>query len=184
MDGRVRYTRNVIKESFITLLQQKPIQKITVKEICERAEINRATFYAHYHDAFDLLAQIENALFANMMSQVSLDQHYPEPNQVTTAIFKVIEQNADLCKVLFSENQDRRFLRRFVDTARDTMLVEWQRRYPHLSAEQVQYLYAFVIGGAISVIEEWVRMGMGEMPFPMGNAAQKVIETWGELPSA
>ena len=43
--------------------RHKPVNKITVKEICERAELNRATFYAHYSDCFDLLESIEEELF-------------------------------------------------------------------------------------------------------------------------
>ena len=51
-DARIRYTQRVLKESFLTLLKQKPVNKITVKEVCEMAELNRATFYAHYSDCF------------------------------------------------------------------------------------------------------------------------------------
>ena len=47
-DARVRYTQKVLKDSLLQLLEKKPINKITVKEVCELAELNRATFYAHY----------------------------------------------------------------------------------------------------------------------------------------
>jgi len=50
LDRRVKYTRMVLKESFINLLEKKDISQITIKEICEDADINRATFYAHYND--------------------------------------------------------------------------------------------------------------------------------------
>jgi len=46
-DARTRYTLKVIEKSLITLLKEKPMNKITVKELCELAEINRATFYTH-----------------------------------------------------------------------------------------------------------------------------------------
>ena len=54
-DARIRYTQRILKESFLILLKQKPVNKITVKEVCEMAELNRATFYAHYSDCFALL---------------------------------------------------------------------------------------------------------------------------------
>lgn len=47
-DARVRYTKMVIKNSFVKLLAKKPLEKVTVKEICELSEINRATFYKYY----------------------------------------------------------------------------------------------------------------------------------------
>lgn len=49
-DARIRYTRQTIQQVFIDLLKQKPLGKITVKEICEKAQINRSTFYKHYED--------------------------------------------------------------------------------------------------------------------------------------
>ncbi len=61
-DARVRYTQRVLKESFLSLLREKPINKITVKEVCELAELNRATFYAHYSDCFELMENIEQEL--------------------------------------------------------------------------------------------------------------------------
>ncbi len=61
-DRRVKYTKMVIKNSLVKFLKEKPISKITVKEICEDADINRATFYAHYTDQYDLLQRIENEI--------------------------------------------------------------------------------------------------------------------------
>ena len=54
-DRRTRYTRQVIKEAFLKLLEEKEYPKITVTEICRLAEINRGTFYLHYYDTADVL---------------------------------------------------------------------------------------------------------------------------------
>ena len=64
LDARIRYTKMVIQESFAALLKERPINRITVKEICEGAEINRATFYKYYADAYDLLDKIEEQVLA------------------------------------------------------------------------------------------------------------------------
>ena len=69
-DARVRYTKMVIVQNFIKLLRQKPINKITVKEICDLAEINRATFYKHYLDVYDLLEKIESQFLAELLSKL------------------------------------------------------------------------------------------------------------------
>ena len=50
MDARKRYTQMVLKQSFLKLLKEKPVNRITVKEVCALAQLNRATFYAHYSD--------------------------------------------------------------------------------------------------------------------------------------
>ena len=54
-DLRVRVTNMLIRRAFMELLKQKPLQNISIKELCEKAEINRGTFYAHYTDVYDLL---------------------------------------------------------------------------------------------------------------------------------
>ena len=46
-DARVRYTQRALKQALLTLLKEKSVNKITVKEVCALAELNRATFYSH-----------------------------------------------------------------------------------------------------------------------------------------
>ena len=59
MDIRVKKTKRAIQKTFIDLLREKPIEKITVKEIAERAEINKTTFYSHYETLDALTAEME-----------------------------------------------------------------------------------------------------------------------------
>ena len=66
MDRRVRKTRRVLRQCLTTLLKEKKIQEITVREIAEMADINRGTFYLHYKDVYDLMEQIENELMAEL----------------------------------------------------------------------------------------------------------------------
>ena len=72
IDARIRYTRRVLKQSFLTLLKQKPVNKITVKEVCELAELNRATFYTHYSDCFALLESIEQDILDAFLLSLKL----------------------------------------------------------------------------------------------------------------
>ena len=47
-DQRTQLTYSLLRQAFTDLLKQKPIQRITVKELCQKAGVNRSTFYAHY----------------------------------------------------------------------------------------------------------------------------------------
>ena len=47
-DNRVRVTKILIRHAFLQLLKEKPLQSITVRELCQNAGINRGTFYTHY----------------------------------------------------------------------------------------------------------------------------------------
>ena len=61
-DRRIRRTRAAIQSAFLKLIFEKDINKITIKELCERADINKSTFYLHYQDIYDLEEQIEEEI--------------------------------------------------------------------------------------------------------------------------
>ena len=54
MDLRVTKTQRAIRAAFLELREKKPLEKITVKELCQRAEIHKSTFYDHYADVYAL----------------------------------------------------------------------------------------------------------------------------------
>ncbi len=74
MDLRIERTKKSIAEAFLQLRKEKPIEKITVKELAERAYINKATFYLHYQDIYDLSEQLENKFIASVIKNM------PSPN--------------------------------------------------------------------------------------------------------
>lgn len=61
-DRRIRRTRTAIQSAFLKLIFEKDINKITIKELCERADINKSTFYLHYQDIYDLEEQFEEEI--------------------------------------------------------------------------------------------------------------------------
>jgi Transcriptional regulator len=75
LDRRTKKTQNAIKQAFLELLQQKPINKITISEITDKVDIGRGTFYIHYTDIFDL----QNKIIAETISDLEniFDLNYP-----------------------------------------------------------------------------------------------------------
>ena len=59
LDNRVRYTKAVLQQALLKILQTKHIDRVTIKELCEEAKVNRGTFYLHYATPNDLLMEIE-----------------------------------------------------------------------------------------------------------------------------
>ena len=57
---RVKMTKLLLKTALIELMQEKPFSQITIKELCERADLNRTTFYLHYADQTAVLREIED----------------------------------------------------------------------------------------------------------------------------
>ena len=63
-DHRTRVTKMLIRRAFTDLLRVKPVQSISIKELCEKAGVNRGTFYAHYASVHDLLMQMEDEMLS------------------------------------------------------------------------------------------------------------------------
>lgn len=158
LDRRVRYTKMVIKESFIALLKQKPISKITVKDICAGADINRATFYAHYTDPYALLREIEEALICDIQQYLTTDAE-TDDIAMLSKILQYIRANADMCTVLLSDYSDAHFqqlLRELVGHELGLKL----RDSSAFSEEDGAFILTFVLTGCVGIIQQWLDSGM------------------------
>jgi AcrR family transcriptional regulator len=157
-DRRIKYTKMVLRESLITLLEHKPIERITIKEICADADINRATFYAHYADQYDLLKQIEEDLYTNISTSLSqLGQDPANPNTLKQAenIFEYLRDNARITRLLLSDRGDFSFQKRVMRLVYE--LITTQLRITKaLSAADAEYVYAFTITGCVGIVQKWL----------------------------
>ena len=160
-DKRVRYTKMFIKDSFVALLKDKPISKITIKEICENADINRATFYAHYTDQYDLLTQIENDVINDVHEYLSGEYIADDPDSIRklSQIFTYIRKNDEICKILLSDNADANFQKLLMELVWQEVVPGWAQSKA-LSAEDMEYIYTFVFIGCVGIIKKWLDGGM------------------------
>ena len=69
-DRRVKRTKRILRDSLFRLLSEKPLDKISVKELTELAEINRSTFYFYYKDLDDMVSQLQNDIYARFEKEV------------------------------------------------------------------------------------------------------------------
>lgn len=172
-DARVRYTKRVIKESFVALLKKKPLNKVTVKEICALAEINRATFYKYYRDPFDLLDHIELEMLAQMQS--SLRSSTSSFREVFLLIMASIQRDGEMYQALFSENGDSAFPGRIFSLYYEHIARDINRNFPQLSPAQQEWLYYFMSQGCCGMLERWVGNGMKERPEEVADFAGRLI---------
>ena len=163
-DRRVRYTRMMLKQALLSLMLERPINRITVTEICAQAEVNRATFYAHYKDPYDLLARIENELFEAIQASIRRGLSKSSLKEILTEICKSIQENGDLCRVIFSEHGDREFLSRVLNIPHAESMAFWQKMAPQAEPRALARLYEFFSHGSAGVIRSWVLSGMQDTP--------------------
>ena len=150
-DARIRYTQRVLKESFLTLLKQKPVNKITVKEVCEMAELNRATFYAHYSDCFALLESIEQELLEAFQKSLKLVDSF-DVTALIEAIYAMVEQHEDTCRVLIFQGASASVLQRMIDLARDESIAYWKQKLRHATDAELEMLYTHLSNGLMHVV--------------------------------
>ena len=106
MDQREIKTKRAIKNAFLMLRAQKPIEKITIRELAALAEISKATFYLHYQDIYDLSEQIGKEVLTNILNSISRPENVLEKpdvftREITTGFFSQI----NLIQLLFSGSQ-------------------------------------------------------------------------------
>ena len=152
-DARVRYTQKVLKEALLVLLQDKPINKITVKEICDLAELNRATFYTHYRDCFDLLESMERELVEEFRKSMELIHAY-DVSSLTEAIYGIAEKHQAVCRVLVFGNNSTSVLDKMIDLAHDKSLAYWRTELHGASEEELEMLYIHLSNGLLHVFVE------------------------------
>ena len=94
MDLRIKKTKRAIRSAFAELIKEKPMEKITVKEIAERAEINKTTFYAHYETVYDLVDQLAQETVAEVISQINTAQNLLDnPRAFVKEIYGALNEN-------------------------------------------------------------------------------------------
>lgn len=161
-DRRVKYTKMVIKESFIKLLKQKPISKISIKEICENADINRATFYAHYLNQYDLLNKIENKIVDDVnqsLSNYNFNDSFDMAFEMVEVILEYVRKNSELFNILLNSNGDINFQEEFIKII-STQHFSSTAENDLLNEEDKEYVFRFCASGSIGVIQKWLKDGL------------------------
>ncbi len=115
MDIRIEKTERAIKQAFMELRAQKPLEKIKVKELCDLACINKSTFYAHYQDIYALATAIEEELVASVVAslpQLTASDVSERTEWLTRELFRAFAQNQKAVNIVFSDSRQGLFINR------------------------------------------------------------------------
>jgi len=172
-DRRIEYTKMVIRDSFIRLLKEKPINKITVKEVCELADINRSTFYKYYLDPYDWIDQAERECLQT--SQEVIDKIDSTDIEVLlTELFQTIKDNYEMFSVIFANHGNllkeifALFLEKAESRLKDTILHD-----PEGSQKWECYYRIYGCNGIISC---WIKDGMEQPPKEVASYIASLIQ--------
>ena len=178
-DQRTKLTKMLIRKAFTSLLKQKPIQNISIKELCAEAGINRGTFYLHYADIYDLLEQMEADMMADFQKALQPllegDEKEVTPAKITAGIFECLKENADLCTVTLGPYGDKEFAARLLEVGQEKCLESYTKLFSHVSRSRIENYYAFVSAGCIGLLEKWLGDGMTVSAERMAQAAESMM---------
>ena len=176
-DHRTRVTKMLIRRAFTELLRQKPIQKISIKELCAAAGIHRGTFYTHYTDIYALYEEIERDLAQTIMHSLSTTINGGSLEAFSKDICTIIAQNEKLCMAFFGEYSDPDMLLRIVDRFRERSIAMWNRTRPDLASSELDRFYTFMANGCLAIIRSWVQSGMKESAEDVARFIEKMADS-------
>lgn len=178
VDRRVRKTRRQLRECLITLLKEKKIQDITVRELTDMADLNRGTFYLHYKDVFDLLEKTEAELqedFNQLVCKHDAVDLKQRPSVIFNEIYSLVYDNADLIEILLGENGDLNFVNRLKQLIREKCLKDWMEVFRSGNAAAFDAFFSFIVSGCVGLVQYWLQTGLKETPEQMAKLTEHII---------
>lgn len=158
MDKRVKNTRKQLKQALLDLLKEKPVEKITVTALCEKAKVNRVTFYKHYEDIYDLLNKIELSYVKELRNNKHKFGNNRNPDYLW--LVKFVEKHADFYKVTFINNIQTKFMDEFYDELKCYYCESFENK--NYSERELNYMFEFMKGGVNFVFIEWFKSGLSD----------------------
>ncbi|MBU9674947.1 TetR/AcrR family transcriptional regulator [Planococcus sp. CP5-4] len=175
-DLRVVRTKQAIRSALIALIEKKGFEAMSVKDITEKANINRGTFYSHYEDKFDLMDKCQQQLIEEM--EIKIIRNIPQliegmkqskegavPFAVPVPLFEFLHHNKSLMKALLGPKGDAGFQVKMKEFLRTAL---FERNKDVLVAGNLlvppRYLSSYIASAHIGVIQEWLNGDTDEPP--------------------
>ena len=183
MDRRQKKTREAIFGAFCELLSKKNYNAITVGEIIERADVGRATFYAHFETKDYLLRELCAELFCHIFDSAKGDEtshkHIFECDAPSSAFLHLLrhlqKNDNNILKLLSSQNNElflRYFKENLISLVKDQIVIFEDRRAKELPEE---FFINHISSTFVETVRWWVANGMKETPETLTEYFLKLI---------
>ena len=173
-DRRSLKTRRAIRDALAVLLTDKELNKVTVKDITDIADINRVTFYKHYLDVYDLYSKVEQEIIVEISDLVLQLENLPT-DKFFSSLIDYIDKNRTVFKMIFSRNGKSTLLVRFSKCIDGLFRqIESEKLGISLEDSKLRYQTRYRSQGCIAVIMQWVNEGFEE-------PADFIVKTISEL---
>lgn len=159
MDRRIKYTKRVLNESLISFLEGKEITKITVTEICNKADVNRSTYYAHYSDPYDQLNQLKAELLGELTEyivQMDTEDIPKEESQYTVlkSVLDYIDTKKNIFRILLGKSGDHKLQEEILSILGEKAFGEDLTN--GRSEEEIKFLLMYASNGCFGIFYHWL----------------------------
>lgn len=161
----------LIREAFLSLLKEKDVSKITVTDIVNRADLNRATFYAHYPDVRGVMEEFENETIdklKDVLADVRFDNVFRNPTPILLKINRYLEEDLDLYRTLILSSGSDVFLEKFKKIYIDYMYSDTDIPDYFRDTTALQMRICFFADGILGMYKRWFK---GELTGSLNDLA-------------
>ena len=147
----------MFRSALLELLEEKGgIEKISVRELCEKAELNRSTFYAHYAEPREVLAEAEEDILQETAAYIRKigAQKTGGGKEYVSAFLRYVRENDGVFRVLLVTAADPAFKSRFTQIA---LLNLFEHMQVEMAPEKQQYVYSYLLNGSFGMLTQWIR---------------------------
>lgn len=181
MDRRTKYSQLMIKNALVELLEEKELDAITVTDICNRADVNRGTFYRYYRDVPDLFEYMEKD-YLDQIKKLFDDDKTEDvfSTQLSKDALKkgliMISENSELVWLSRKSGRVTNVIRQIIDYIRPYIMHMLESVCADKSEVEREYLFEYFFGGIVNMITKWVEDGMVISVDTMTDMVSKEME--------
>ena len=166
-DRRSQYTKKIIKDTLMDLLLDKPLGNITVKELCEKADINRGTFYRYYTDVYDLFNQLEKEMIPKGEPDILDSNDYYSSQAIGKRLHMMlsfINDNANFYKVFFNRALKSEYMEALILNTQNNLRQALIKKSISFDNTLFDYSFEYTRCGIIGLVQKWVDDDCPESP--------------------
>lgn len=156
----VKKTKKAFEISLVELAKEMPVNKISVKQICEKAQLSRNAFYFHYSDINALITDIEDGIIDDIVSMFEHIKNVGFPENVLTNIQDLTQyfyERRDTTLFLFTSSYANNFKNR-MNCAFSDFFFQYYKKYHNTEfRESYDFFYNFLSNGYCGVLEQWLK---------------------------
>lgn len=154
MDRRIIKTKRAIRNAFSDLIKEKDIDKITITELTERADIDRRTFYFHYNTIMDIVMEIEKEVIQSLNEKFCEKVNGFEIHDFFSALNSIVFENYDVIKCV-THTTNYRLHKECSNTLYSTLHKVFYER-SGLDSNTFDYYCTYVTAGIMAVYIKWL----------------------------